>query len=85
MWITNQTSTMQTNQTYLKINEIDDYLNNLHHEFRNTSEIQTVRDLITKTPRDVLERKYTELLLLSQQLITTLNYALSEERNGDTY
>jgi hypothetical protein len=68
------------NETYQKIDDIAAYLNYLRNEFPD----QTVSDLIMQSPRAVLERKYAQLLLLSQQLIDTPNYILGKE-NGNSY
>lgn len=70
----------QPNETYQKIDDITAYLNNLRKEFPN----QTVGDLITQSPRAVLERKYAELLLLTNHLVNTPNYILGKE-NGNSY
>jgi hypothetical protein len=70
----------QPNETYQKIDDIAAYLNTLRKEFPS----QTVGDLITQSPRAVLECKYAELLLLTSHLVNTPNYILGKE-NGNLY
>jgi hypothetical protein len=64
------------NTTYQKIDEIADYLNAQRREFPRP---MTVGEAITIMSREQLQKKYADLLLLSQQLIQTSSYILGRE------
>ena len=65
---------MRHNETYYHIDRIGDYLSALRREFP----AMTVGEMIGNADRAVLERKYAELLMLSQQLLHASNYLLRE-------
>lgn len=64
---------MKSNTTYQKIAEIDHYMSGLRKEFPGAG---TVGEMLAVASRATLERKYAELLLLSQQLTRTSEYTL---------
>ena len=68
-----------TNTAYEKINEVAHYLSALRGEFQAPYPF-TVREMIEIMPREVLEKKYAELLLLAQQLTYTSSYILGREQ-----
>ena len=68
-----------TNTAYEKINEIANYLSDLRSTFPAPYPF-TVREMIEIMPREVLEKKYAELLLLAQQLTYTSSYILGREQ-----